>query len=80
MPGLEAGLADQRGLLVAGDAADRDGARQEAGAVSPKSPLLSRTSGRSARGTSSRRSSSSSQSPRWMSNSSVREAFVTSVA
>ena len=55
-------------------------APKQAGSVSPKIPLLSRTSGSSARGTPSRRSSSSSHCPRWMSNSIVREALVTSVA
>ena len=61
MPGLEARLAEQRGLLVAGDAAHRD--REPGGArrarSMPKRPLLGRTSGRHARGTPNRSHSSS---------------------
>ena len=51
MPGVEARLAEQGGLLVAGDAADRDARRQRRcrSAVTPNRPLDGRTSGRHAR-------------------------------
>ena len=48
--------------------------------VAPKSPLESRTSGSIARGTPSASSRNGSQSPSWMSKSSVRDAFDGSVA
>ena len=77
----EARLADERGLLVARDAGDGNGTAEERRPrVAPYSVLLSRTSGSSARGTRNSRSSSSSQRCAWISNSSVREALVTSVA
>ena len=73
MPGCEAGLADQRRLLVAGDAGDRPGrAEQSFVVLAPKSSALSRTSGSSCRGILNSRSSSSSQSCVWMLNSMVR--------
>ena len=79
--GLEAGLADGRRLLVAGDAA-RSGSRRRTARrrSSPKSPAQSCTSGSMARGMRRSFSSSSSQSPVSMLKSSVREALVASVA
>ena len=81
MPGVEAGLADGRGLLVAGDAGDGDRRRRTGSAsLSPNLAEESFTSGSIERGTRSSFSSSSSHSPVWMLNSSVREALVASVA
>ena len=77
----EAGLADGGGLLVAGDARDRDRAAEQIRAsLSPKLAEESFTSGSIERGTRRIFSSSSSHSPVWMLNSSVREALVASVA
>ena len=79
--GLEAGLAEQRRLLVAGHPGDRQlGVEQARARSCRRCALLSRTSGSSARGTRNRRHSSSSQRCAWMSNSEVRLALVTSVA
>ena len=51
MPGGEAGLADQRRLLVAGHPGDRHAAAEEIRrSCMPNSAALSRTSGSSARG------------------------------
>ena len=80
--GLEAGLAEQRRLLVARDARDRDArrARPTPSAVTPKRPLDGRTSGRAAAGTPKRSSSSSDHASERMSNSIVRLALEGSVA
>ena len=77
MPGAEAGLAEQRRLLVAGDAGDRNRrAEQLAGRSSPNA-LARRPAPRAASRAACRAasSSSSSQSPVWMLKSSVREAL-----
>ena len=76
----EAGLAEERRLLIAGDAGDGDRRRRTATARSRRRPRTTRApSAASRRGTPRMRSSSSSQSSVWMSNSSVRLALVTSV-
>ena len=82
MPGREAGLADQRRLLVAGHAGDRHrGARTARPSVAAELARRCRAPRAAARaGRRRASSSSSSQSWRWMSNSSVRDALVTSVA
>ena len=79
MPGVEACLPEQRRLLVAGDAADRDPAPAppHASTVVPNRPLDGRTSGRASTGTRSSRHSSSLHARCRMSNSIVRLALVT---
>jgi len=73
--GPVAGLAEQRRLLVAGDAAMISGSPSTLAGSMPKACADGCTSGSRARGTPRSRISSSSQSPRVMSNSMVREAF-----
>ena len=51
MPGVEAGLADRRRLLVAGDAGDRQGFAQQIGLRAAELGVAVRTSGRICRGT-----------------------------
>ena len=75
MPGSRAGLAEQRRLLVAGDAGDRARTRRSSWRVAAVRSTTAPPSGSIARGTSSSASSSSSHSPVWMLNSSVRLAL-----
>ncbi len=80
-PGREAGLAEERRLLIAGDATDRKprGARPYRRPSRRTVPLDGRTSGSIERGTEKRSSSSSDQSSAPMSKSIVRLAFDASV-
>ncbi len=74
-----AGLAEQRRLLVAGDARDGMDVPNSAGTVWPTTSLERATRGSTAAGMRNRRNSSSSQHPSWMLNSRVREALLMSV-
>ena len=83
MPGRKQRLAEEGGLLVAGDPADRDPGGQPGttpAAVVPSRPLEGPTSGSVDIGTPNRSASSSSQASRPMSKSRVRQALVGSVA
>ena len=77
LAGLEAALAEQRGLLVARRARDGNFAAPWMLAVSPNRRCSGGTSGQhAARDAQDAAGASSSQSRRWMSKSIVREAFV----
>ena len=83
MPGLEAGLAEQRGLLVAGDAADRDAGADAArpSAVTPKRPLDGTHLGQHVeRARRTARTARATSAASRMSKSIVRLALVASVA
>jgi hypothetical protein len=73
------GLADGGGLLVAGDAEDGDELHEQFRHAVAEVGGRVLTSGSIERGTRRIFSSSSSHSPLWMLNSSVREALVASV-
>ena len=79
-PGAAAHLAEQRRLLIAGDAGDRHARDAERGRRPRRSARSTRAPrAASLRGTPNRSSSSSSHCSAWMLNSIVREALVTSV-
>ena len=79
-PGCEAGLAEERRLLVAGDAGDRDRAPNASG--SRRAQDAATTARPAAAARAARRAARAARRPSrrvWMSKSSVREAFVASV-
>ena len=86
MPGVEAGLAEEGGVLVTGHPADghaRAAGSRPPSAVAdtrPNRPHDGRTSGRVASGTPKRSHSSADHRRTTMSKSRVREALVASVA
>ena len=80
MPGAVAGLAEERGLLVAGDARDGEPGGQPLAARGRGDRRSNRPRrGSTARGMRRSASSSSSQASAWMLKSSVREALLASV-